>query len=215
MKRVSFAAVLVLSLAATLSPVSAQADVRLGLKAGIATSQLGSDLVDLKWRAGVGGGASLAIGLTPNIALAPEVLWMRKGSTFTSTDVVVGGLSFGRIETGIDIDYVEIPVLLRLHTASEGPLALMLVGGPTVGFKASETLRTTGLVGVSLDSDQIETLDYGVAIGAGLLGNAGGLRWTLEGRYEQGLANVSKLPFGGDLRNGSVQVFAGIEFPLF
>lgn len=208
-----FALVLAASALAAL-PTRAVAGVRLGLKAGIATSQLGSDLVDLKWRSGVGGGASLALGLTPNIDLAPELLWMRKGSTFTSTNVTVGGITFGKIETGIDIDYVTIPVLLRLHTSTEAPLAFMLVGGPTIGFKAGEKLKTTGLVGVSLDSDQIETFDYGLAIGAGLLGTTGGLNWTVEARYEHGLANVSKLPFGGDLKNGSVQAFAGLEFPI-
>jgi len=208
-------ALLALPLAATLlAPAPASADVRLGLKAGIVTSQLGSDLVDLKWRSGVGGGASLAFGLTPNIAIAPELLWLRKGSTFTSTDVVIGGINFGTIKTGIDLDYVSIPVLLRLKTASAGPLNMMIVLGPTVAFKVNEQLNASGLVGYSLDSDQVETMDFGAAAGLGLLGTMGGLNWTIEGRYEQGLTNVSKLPFGGDLKNGSVQAFAGLEFPI-
>lgn len=205
---------LALPLAVSLASAPAQAAVTLGLKAGITTSQLGSSLADLKWRSGVGAGASLAVDLGPNLAFAPELLWLRKGSTFTSTNVVVGGLSFGKIETGIDIDYVEVPLLFRLQTGAAGSPRLMLEAGPTVAFKISETLKTTGLVGVSLDSDQIESLDYGVAVGAGLRLPAGGMNWTFEARYEQGLADVSKLPFGGDLKNGSVQVLAGLEFPI-
>ncbi len=214
MNRTAILLALAASLALPLSPSSARADVRLGLKAGIVTSQLGSNLVDLKWRSGAGVGVSLALGLTPNLDLAPELLWLRKGSTFTENDVSIGGINFGTIKTGIDLDYVEIPVLLRLKTASAGPLNLMVVAGPTVAFKVNEQLSASGLVGYSLGTDQIETFDYGVAGGLGLLGTAGGLHWTLEGRYEQGLANVSKLPFGGDLKNGSVQVFAGLEFPI-
>lgn len=205
---------LTLPLLASLTVASAQAGVTLGLKAGITTSQLGSSLVDLKWRSGVGAGASLALDLTPNVAFAPELLWLRKGSTFTSTNVTIGSTTFGKIETGIDIDYVEVPLLLRLQTGTAGSPRLMLEAGPTVAFKVSEALKTTGLVGISLASDQIESLDYGVAVGAGLRLPAGGLNWTFEARYEQGLANVSKLPFGGDLNNGSVQVLAGLEFPI-
>ncbi len=210
--RITLAA-LALTFALSLSANPAGAEVKLGLKAGIVTSQLGSDLTDLKWRSGVGGGASLAIDLTPNIALVPEALWLRKGSTFTSTDVVIGGTNFGNIKTGIDLDYVEIPVLLRLQTAPSA-LRLMLVAGPTVGFKTNEKLSTTGLVNASLSSDEIETFDFGAAVGAGVMGSTGGLHWTIEARYEQGLTNVSKLPFGGDLKNGSVQALAGLEFPL-
>lgn len=214
MNRKIVLALLALPLVAVLASAPADAGIRLGLKAGIVTSQLGSSLADLKWRSGVGGGASLALGLTPNIEITPELLWLRKGSTFTENDVVIGGVNFGTVKTGIDLDYVSIPVLLRLRTASAGPLNFMVVAGPTVGFKVNEKLGVSGLANYSLSSDEIETFDYGVAGGAGLLGTTGGLHWTIEGRYEQGLANVSKLPFGGDLKNGSVQVFAGLEFPI-
>lgn len=214
MNRKSVLALLALPLAFAFPSAPAHAGVSLGLKAGIVTSQLGSDLTDLQWRNGVGGGASLILGLTPNVEIAPELLWLRKGSTFTENDVVIGGVSFGTVKTGIDLDYVTIPVLLRLRTASSGPLDLMLVAGPTVGFKVNEKLGVSGLANYSLDSDEIETFDYGVTGGLGLLGRTAGLRWTIEARYEQGLTNVSKLPFGGDLKNGSVQAFAGLEFPI-
>lgn len=215
MKRIAVVSLSLALLAAVLAAVPAQAGVRLGLKAGIVTSQLGSDLADLKWRSGAGGGASLALGLTPNIELAPEVLWLRKGSTFTENDVTIGGLDFGTVRTGIDLDYVTVPVLLRLRTAAPGPVNFMLVAGPTFAFKVNEKIGVSGLVDYSLDSDQVETFDFGAAVGAGLLGRTAGLNWTLEGRYEQGMTDVSKLPFGGELKNGSVQVFAGLEFPLF
>ncbi len=214
MKRIAVLSSLAAAILLTLSSAPARADVRLGLKAGIVTSQLGSSLGDLKWRSGAGGGASLALGLTPNLELVPELLWLRKGSTFTENDVVIGGVSFGTVRTGIDLDYVTIPVLLRLRTSSPGPVNFMLVAGPTVSFKMDEKLGVSGLANYSLGSDQVETFDYGIAGGAGLLGRAAGLRWTIEGRYEQGLADVSKLPFGPELKNGSVQVLAGLEFPI-
>ncbi|MBK7366862.1 MAG: PorT family protein [Candidatus Eisenbacteria bacterium] len=214
MNRKAVLALTAFALTAALAAAPAQAGVTLGLKAGITTSQLGSSLGDLKWRAGVGGGGSLAVDLTPNIAFAPELLWLRKGSTFTSTDVSFGGFDFGNIRTGIDLDYVEVPLLLRLQTGAPGSARLMLVGGPTVAFKVSERLTTDGILDTHLNTDEMETLDYGVAVGAGLRLPAGGLNWTFEARYEQGLADVSKLPFGPDLKNGSVQALVGLEFPL-
>ncbi len=197
-----------------LAAAPAHAGVTLGLKAGLTTSQLGSDLGDLNRRSGVGGGGSLAVDLTRNLAFAPELLWLRKGSTFTSTNVSFGGFDFGNIRTGIDLDYVEVPLLLRLQTGAPGSARLMLVGGPTVAFKVSEKLTTDGLLDTHLDTNEFETFDYGVAVGAGLRLPAGGLNWTFEARYEQGLADASKLPFGPDLKNGSVQALVGLEFPL-
>ncbi len=104
-----------------------------------------------------------------------------------------------------------------LKIAVFATLLCLLIGFPVsyfIAFKVSEKLTTDGILDTHLDTDEMESLDYGVAVGAGLRLPAGGLNWTFEARYEQGLADVSKLPFGPDLKNGSVQALVGLEFPL-
>jgi len=53
-----------------------------------------------------------------------------------------------------------------------------------------------------------------VMLGAGVAIPLGGLAVTGEGRYTWGLANVSDLPFGGEVKNSDVLLLVGLEFKL-
>lgn len=192
----------------------ARAAMSLGIKGGVSVSQITSDILDPKWRTGFGGGVSLGIDLGPNLQLSPELLYVRKGAELFATKVTVGGIDFGDIRTTFDVDYLEIPLLLKLNLVPVGPVKLNAIGGPTVAFKTAEKLTTSGLASLSLDSDQLKTTDYGLMLGAGVAIPLGGCSLTGEGRYTWGLANVSDLPFGGELKNNDVLVMVGLEFPF-
>ena len=191
-----------------------RAAVSIGFKGGISVSQITSDILDPKWRTGFGGGVSLGIGLTPNLEFMPELLYVRKGAELFASSVTWGGVTFGNIRTTFDLDYLEIPLLLKLKLVPAGPLQLHVLGGPTVAFKTAEKLATSGLASFNLNSDQIKTSDYGLMLGAGFAIPFGGMNLTLDGRYTWGLANVSDLPFGGALKNTDALVMAGLEFPF-
>ena len=95
-----------------------------------------------------------------------------------------------------------------------GPVGLRLLAGPVLSLKANESLSTTGLLGVKLDTDQIKSSDMGMAFGAAAAIQNGNMKLVAEGRYTLGMSNVSKLPFGGDVKNGAIYATAGIEFPF-
>jgi hypothetical protein len=139
---------------------------------------------------------------------------VRKGAELFSTDVTIGGITFGSVGSTLDVDYIEIPVLLRLSAPTPGPVAFRLLAGPVASFKVDEKISTTGLVGYTLDSDQVKTADYGLAAGAAVAFRSGTMSVVAEGRYTLGLADVSDLPFGGEVKNGAIYATLGLEFPF-
>lgn len=213
MKTFPIGAILALALLSLASTAGA-AGLSLGLKGGVSLSRVNADLFDTDNRSGFVGGVHGRFDLTPMIGVQPELLFVRKGAKLFSTNVTIGGTTFGSVGTTLDVDYLEIPVLLRLSAPNTGPVGLHLLGGPVASFKLDEKLSTTGLIGVSLDSDQVKTSDFGLALGAGATIRNGGMNLLAEGRYTFGLSNVSDLPFGGEVKNGSFYAMAGLEFPL-
>jgi hypothetical protein len=83
-----------------------------------------------------------------------------------------------------------------------------------LSLKVDEKISTTGLIGVSLGTDQVKTSDFGVAVGGAAAIQNGSLKVVAEGRYTFGLSNVSDLPFGGDVKNGAFYATLGLEFPF-
>ncbi len=192
----------------------ARAEMTCGVKGGIGFSQMNADLFDTDSRNGFVGGVYGSLDLTPSLAVQPEVLYVRKGAKLFSTNVSLGGITFGRIGTTLDVDYVEVPVLLRLSAPPTGPVDLRLLGGPVASIKVREQLSTTGLIGVKLGTDQIKTTDFGLAVGGAAAMRNGTLKFVAEGRYTFGLLNVSDLPFGGDVKNSAFYGTLGLEFPF-
>ncbi len=214
MKRVVLGiAVLVLALA-PLAASPAHAGVALGLKGGLSLSHVNADLFSTENRTGFVGGAYAAFNLGPAIGVQPELLFVRKGAKLFSQNVSVGGVDLGDVHTTLDVDYVEIPVLLRLSLPTPGPVSVRLLAGPVADIKVSEKLSLGGLVSYSLSSNQVKNADYGIAAGGAVAVQSGGVRVVGEGRYTYGLTNISDLPFGGDVKNAAIYATLGLEFPI-
>jgi len=213
MKRSILAFILTLAIVSTLSS-TARAGMAFGVKGGVSLSHVNADLFDTDNRTGFVGGVYGVLELSSMIGVQPELLFVRKGAKLFSTSVTIGGITFGSVGSTLDVDYLEIPVLLRLSVPNTGLVDLRLLAGPVASIKMDEKLSTTGLIGVSLDSDQVKTSDFGLALGAGAAIRNGGMRLVAEGRYTMGLSNISDLPFGGEVKNGAFYALAGLEFPL-
>jgi len=212
MKRVS-CVLLTLALVSCVTSVS-RAGMAYGLKAGVSLSHVNAQLFDTDNRTGFVGGVYGTFDLSPMIGVQPELLYVRKGAKLFSTNVTIGGFTFGSVGSTLDVDYVEIPVLLRISAPNPGPIDLRLLAGPVMSIKVAEKISTTGLIGVSLDSDQVKTSDFGLAVGGAAAIKNGSLRVVAEGRYTFGLSNISDLPFGGDVKNGAFYATLGLEFPF-
>ncbi len=193
---------------------SAQAGMAFGVKGGVSLSHVNADLFHTDNRTGFVGGVYGTFDLSPAIGVQPELLFVRKGAKLFSTDVTIGGITFGSVGSTLDVDYVEIPVLLRISAPNPSPVDLRLLAGPVMSIKMNEQLSTTGLIGVSLDTDQVKTSDFGLAVGGAAAIRNGTMSVVAEGRYTFGLTNISDLPFGGDVKNGAIYATLGLEFPF-
>ena len=213
MKRCMLSAALTL-VAVACSVPAAQAGVSYGFKGGVSLSHVNADLFDTDNRSGFVGGAYGSFDLSPSFAVQPELLYVRKGAKLFSTTVTLGGITFGSVGSTLDVDYLEVPVLLRLSLVPAGPVDLRLLGGPVASFKVDEKISTTGLIGVSLGTDQAKSTDFGLALGGAAAIRNGGLKVVAEGRYTFGLSDVSDLPFGGEIKNSAIYAMLGLEFAL-
>jgi hypothetical protein len=137
-------------------------------------------------RLGFIGGGYLSINLSPSFAIRPEVLYEQKGAAVTGTS------------TSAELDYIEVPVLLKigLGTPIISPNILL---GASVGWntlaKAANGSTLSGINqsdvaligGVELDID----------------------KFNISGRYELGVENVTS---GSNVQNGTITLLAGYSF---
>lgn len=192
--------------AALLAPGSAKAQgVSAGIKGGALFSsvpkfgdrldEVGLDeFFDVSERIGFTGGGFLTLSLVPGLAIQPEVLFVQKGSTLSISD----------FDTVLALDYIDIPVLVRLSVGGGGA-KVYLFGGPSFNFNLS---AETGNDGVTQDlTDDIEKSEIGAVAGLGVeIG-----KFLVEGRWIEGLTNVWK-DSDAELKNRAFAVMAGIRF---
>lgn len=163
-----------------------------GLKAGLNVSNF-SRTVGVSNRmfgagaiTGASAGGFLTYRLTPAFAFQPEVLYTMKGAD-------IGGTL-----SQLSVNYVEVPLLLKLTVPSQmGP---NLFVGPTFSYKLW-----------SRRSAKIETLnvwDYGFVFGLGV--NAG--PFTVDTRFILGMPSIAASPGILGIRNNVFSIMAGYSF---
>jgi opacity protein-like surface antigen len=118
----------------------------------------------------------------------------------------------------LKMNYVEIPVLLRVDVPVSGGTKPYFYGGPAVSFKASCNVEATSQgVTVSASCDELEaqgaklkSVDYGVVVGAGLGFDVGGRLLTIGARYNHSLADIAE---NSDTKHRVISILATFEFP--
>jgi hypothetical protein len=136
-------------------------------------------------------GASLAVPIGHRFALAPELLYVEKGSSLDFPN---------NIRIAIRVHYVEGSALLRYSLPRTGRLRPFVIAGPEFAVKAACSAKlsydpalhvdgftepcTTGAGNIT--EDEPDNVDYGLMFGAG----AGFRRFALSLRYDLGLLDV-------------------------
>jgi hypothetical protein len=132
-------------------------------------------------------------------AIQPEVLYVRKGTTFQSLGV----------DGNINLDYLDIPVLLKLNLIpSKTGLSPFIEAGPSLSLNTS---AKETFLGHSVDlKDMVNGTDFGLVFGGGLDIQ----KVTLEVRYEVGLGHPFKeiAKVTPDLNNGTLYALLGYKF---
>lgn len=194
------------------------ADAQITLKGGVNLADVFGDDVessDPRPRLAAGGSVDL-LSLGP-VTIAPELYYAQKGADNLQTDLQQG------TPVQVSLEYVEVPVLLRVGLPFGGTrLSPYVSGGPVFGWQLDCTFESDVQAGVSDDCNQLlggegqleETLrDYeqGLMFGAGfafdVLPGFGAI--TLDARYSLGLTRLSEDDDGPDIQNRAFALLLG------
>jgi outer membrane protein with beta-barrel domain len=154
--------------------------------------------LEFKTRTGLHGGIFFGGNRSGVLGLQGEINWIRKR---TETE------PSGRAPSNqaIRIDYLQVPVLLRLNagTASPSGFALYGIAGPAVDIKIADEIE-----GVTID-DGFEGADVSLVFGGGVEV----ARIIVEGRYEKGLRQINKnfIDFT-EIKKQAFTILFGIRF---
>jgi hypothetical protein len=215
--------------------------VHFGLKGGLALAQhQGIEPREMEYtvssemRRGVAGGIFFILPVTRRFGIQQEVFYVQKGSR---QDI---GVEIFDIPTVLDVtydmDYIEIPVMLRYHWLVDRGVDLYTLGGFGFGLKVHDQYRLAGEVSdgvetipLSADSDmsEVDLFDFAFTYGVGLEFPVGGGWALLEYRFDLSLhalplPTYAYVPFGDEqilvenepvpLRNQCHMIMMGFRF---
>jgi len=195
---------LLLCATAVLVPaVSAHAQTQFGGIIGATFSTLrGIDGLDT--RTGLIGGLSLVSGGA--LGLQTGLLFTSKGAKGSTSNA-----------DGVQLDYVEVPLALRLSLGQGSNINPHVYAGPYLGFKIDCKVE-----GFSGDCDDIpgvstKSVDIGGVVGGGLDFSFGPLVLITGLRYGFGISTVADFEFGSvreSAKNGSFAIYTGLAIKL-
>ena len=158
---------------------------------------------------GVKGGAVFASFTPGDLDLDRRTGWQAGlflGGNRTGTVGVMGEINFiQKRSAGFEINYVQLPVLLRVNIGSKSKSGVIVygIGGPALDVKINDDVT-----GIDLD-DAFESVDVEMIAGAGIELS----RFIIEGRYTWGLRQVNKrFSEVDEIRTRAAAILFGIRF---
>lgn len=164
-----------------------------GIKFGPTFAKFSSESLDFKNRTGLHAGIFFGGNRSGVLGLQGEINWIRR-----RTETEMGG-------QGIRIDYLQVPVLLRLNVGTDSPSGFALYGivGPALDIKIADQTE-----GVTID-DGWEGADVSLVFGGGMEV----ARIIVEGRYEKGLRRINKNFFDvTEIKKQAFTILFGVRF---
>lgn len=202
---------------------STAAQMQFGVRAGATISDisLDSDGIEPAFdsRTGFNLAAYLDIPLSGGLFFQPGLGFTQKGAKLT------GEFEGEEISVGINLDYVEVPLLFRYAFPTTGSLGVHLLAGPAFSFESGCTLEIESEgVRIEADCDQssgedefeadTESFDYGAMFGGGLTFPIAGATGTFEALYNAGLRNIAGGGGEDSSKNRALYITAGIRIPI-
>jgi hypothetical protein len=215
----------------TLLTLQLSAQVRLGVRGGILSNAFnyeGDALIDslseyYKNRSGVVAGLVLEARSGDKFAIQTGIDYAERGHDFNLTTSFLG-IDATTI-TEVQINYLEIPVLLKLGMPI-GPLRIDLMAGPSFGYGLSGTSFTRSSIGstvlledkVALFEDETEYERFNLMgqAGAMITLNLGRTSIFVDGRYHHGFTDIQNTGSNDELTITSrgTGLSAGLMFKL-
>jgi Outer membrane protein beta-barrel domain len=162
------------------------------------------------------GGVVFMFPLSDFAIFQPEFLVSNKGASGRAifTPAVFGIQS---VSGRANLDYFEIPLLLKLTFADSSRVNPYVVGGPSLAANVSAraTAEVNGGGGTEFDNEDVESVvadaDIGLVAGGGVDVSAGSTLLELDVRYTAGLAGVVD-NVNVDVKNSTWSITLGILF---
>lgn len=176
--------ILIVNLLPSVSNAQENNVTRFGLKGGVNFSNLyGKDDDKTTILTGFNVGLFGKLPIAGLISIQPEIYFITKGAEVTYDNTFVDGIA------RFKLNYVEVPLLLVANLTPNVNIHV----GPYVAFLISGKVTNESNVNIfdfdeALDKDDYNTLDAGLAVGAGLDFKA----VSLGVRYNHGLTKVGK-----------------------
>jgi hypothetical protein len=183
------------------SAVAANAQVQLGLKAGLNIANVTTSGISFvngasfSSRDAFNGGFLASLPLFSSFFLQPELMYSGQGQSF-SNPVAKGTINYS---------YLNLPVLFKYQHVS----GLFAETGPQIGFLLSAKAIANG---VTYDQNAIESIDFSWAFGIGY--KLKRIPVGLDLRYNLGLTNFYKNSGSGTAKNSVFQIDVFYLFSL-
>ena len=219
MKRLIAAILLAVILSATQAAGAGRIPV--GVKFGFNLARLqGDDVEGAKFRRAFAAGGFVEYPLSPAISVVGEVLYTMKGGrkSYTSVqpELLASSLKF---DETFDLDYIEAPILLKVHLPAQGPVTPYLLAGPGIAFNIRARWEESNTETFSEDlTEYVKSIDYGFIAGGGVAFPVRLQVMTLALRYELGLFSIDDglgKHWGEsalDIRNSTFSILGGLAF---
>jgi len=217
------------------------ADFSFGFKGGLNLAQhVGTEERDAEytvssaWRRGLAAGVFLAFHVTSRFSVQQEVLYVQKGS---GQDIGVDILEIPTtLHVVYDMDYIEIPVLLKLAWMRWPGGEVYGLAGTAMSLKVRDRYTLEGevtdgeeVIPIRADSDmsEVDMFDFSFAYGLGMQFRAYGRQVFVEYRFTMcwntlAMPTYAHVPFGDEevlidnepvpLKNQSHAIMFGISF---
>ncbi|MHC5055792.1 MAG: porin family protein [Planctomycetota bacterium] len=140
----------------------------------------------------------------PNFEFRPEILFVEMG---TGDEALLPAMGAGPLE--FRFDYVQVPFLFKMTSATDKRAGVGLFFGPYFAFNLEAKMtEDVGGVPVTTDiKDLVRDTDVGAIVGL----SVDAKYWSLDVRYTHGFEKIFE-DTSLDVRNAAVSVMLGISF---
>jgi len=163
-------------------------------------------------------GGFLAININKMFTLQPEVYYLTKGGVWDEDlEPVIFLSSVGVNYLWEDtLNYLHIPLLLKVNLLPEGKVIPLLFAGPAVNFLLSSNKKLTidGTIVEDRSFDELKKNDLSFVFGGGVEIPLDKIKLIFDVRYDLGLSNIVRDEFADDwsIKNKVLMFVAGIGF---
>ena len=191
------------------SPTSGQ--MTAGFEFGLNFASLHGDDVsdDLDGRTGIVLGAFLEKPLSDLLSFQPGLRYAQKGASDSGDG----------FDVTLKIDYIEVPLLLKVNVPTAGQASPHFVVGPVLGFNSGCKISgDEGSVSVEMDCEEDDidpsSFEFSGIVGAGVSFPAGPGEVTFGARYQLGLSNVNDTEGDEEAKHRAFSIMAAFGFPV-